>query len=659
MVRHRLGRVGRLLPLLGVLAFLVWAAPVLGQTEHGEWRSYHGDKKGTRYSPLDQITRENAGDLEIAWQWRMDNFGNRLEAKSEVTPLMANGVLYAQAGYRRAVVAIDAGTGETLWMWRMDEGERGEMAPRRNSGRGVAYWTDGTNERIYTVTPGFQLVALDAKTGVPIAGFGENGVVDMMRDWDGSVHPLGNIGSSSPVMVTGNRVIVPPALRSGGAPPTKENTPGHVAAYDANTGARVWTFHTVPQSESEFGWDTWEDNSASYTGNAGSWAPISVDEELGYAYLPIEDATGDYYGGHRPGDNLFAATLVCVDIETGERVWHFQMIHHDIWDYDNPTAPILLDVTVEGQPRKIVVQLTKQGFAYVFDRVTGEPIWPIEERPVSQSDVPGEQTSPTQPFPTKPAPYDHQGVTLDNLIDFTPALRAEALESLTGFRWGPLYSPPSLAEALDGTRGTTWAPTAGGASLWEHAAADPETGILYVPSNGGVGILALTHDPERSNMRYIISRGARLQGPQGLPLLKPPYGRITAIDMNTGEHLWVIPNGDTPERIANHPALQGLDIPPTGNSSKAGLVVTKTLLFGGEGWRGRPIFRAYDKQTGETLVEIDLPATQTSQPMTYMHEGRQYIVFTVGGGEDAAAFVALTVPPPVDVEDGGGGGPGQ
>jgi len=609
----------------------------------GEWPVYGADNGATHYSPLDQIGPTNAGSLEIAWRWNAGNFGPTAEAKNEVTPLMVGGRLFVQAGIRRDVAALDAGTGETLWMWRMDEGARGEKAPRRNSGRGVAYWTDGAgDERIITVTPGFRLVALDADTGTPVAGFGENGVVDMMAGWESSVDPVGNLGSSSPAVVAGDIVIVGPALRLGFRPPTKENTPGHVAAYDVRTGERLWTFHTIPR-EGEVGYETWLDGSAAFTGNAGVWCPFSVDEELGYVYLPVEAPTGDLYGGHRPGDNLFSSSLVAVDVATGKRVWHQQQIHHDIWDYDNTTAPILMDVTIDGQARKIVVQLTKQAFAYVYDRVTGEPIWPIEERTVPESDVPGERTSPTQPLPTRPAPYDRQGVTPDDLVDFTPALREEALAAVESFRLGPLFAPPSLADAADGTRGTLLLPGVTGGSQWEAAAIDPETGVVFVPSATSLSTISLVHDPGVSNMRYIAG-DERVEGPQGLPIVKPPYGRITAIDMQTGEHVWRVPNGDTPPAVRDHPALAGLDLPRTGSASRAGLVATRTLLFGGEGWGGQPVFRAYDKATGAIVAEIDLPAVQTGLPMTYMHDGRQFIVMTVGSRDHPAELVALALP---------------
>ncbi len=628
-----------------VAALILTTSPALGQqgAADGEWRFYGGDNGATRYSPLDQIDRDNAQELEIAWRWKAENFGPTGETKNEVTPLMVGRTLYLQAGSRRAVVALDATSGETLWMWQLNEGERGDLAPRRNSGRGVAYWEDGAGDsRVFTVTPGFRLVALDARTGLPAPAFGDDGIVDMMQGWESPVDPVGTIGSSSPVVVCRDVVVVGPAHHVGFRPPTKENTPGHVSGYDARTGERLWTFHTIPK-RGEFGHDTWLDDSADYTGNAGVWCPFSADDELGYVYLPIEAPTGDFYGGHRPGANLFSSSLVAIDVTTGDRVWHQQQIHHDIWDYDNTTAPILMDIPIAGRTRNVVVQLTKQSFAYVYDRVTGEPVWPIEELPVPQTDVPGEWTSPTQPIPTRPAPYDRQGVTHDDLIDFTPELRAEALEIIARYRLGPLYTPPSLGDAPDGTKGTLMLPSATGGSQWEAAAADPESGILFIPSATGPSLLNLVHDATVSNMRYIAG-GARLQGPQGLPLVKPPYGRITAIDMRTGEHVWMIPNGDTPASIATHPALADVALPSTGSRSRAGLVATKTLLFGGEGWGGQPKFRAYDKQTGQTVAEIELPAVQTGLPLTYMVDGRQFIAMTVGARDHPAELIALALP---------------
>jgi len=644
MVQHVVQHIGRVLPFVVALFLAIPAAAQRG-TQGTEWRSQHGDHGSTRYSPLDQINRDNAKDLQIAWRWKGDNFGSTPEIRNQTTPLYVDGVLYATAGDRRAVVAIDGGSGETLWMWKMDEGERWTESPRKQH-RGVAYWTDGSGDnRIVVVTAGFHLVALQAETGRPIPTFGADGVVDLMEHLRPGVDPVGRIGNSSPAMITNGVVVVGPAAEGGYRPPKKENVPGWVRGYDVRTGKLLWTFHTVPEPGEE-GADTWTGDSATFTGNAGVWCPMAADDELGYVYLPVEAPTGDFYGGHRPGDNLFSSTLVALDVRTGKKVWHQQLVHHDIWDRDIASAPILMDVTVDGKPRKIVVQLTKQAFAYVYDRVTGDPIWPIVEKPVPPSDVPGEQAAATQPFPTKPAPFDRQGVTEDELIDFTPALKQEALEIVKSYRLSELYTPPSLADAPDGTKGTLTLPGVRGGANWEQSAADPETGILYVASTSEVANLALKSDPTVSNMRYILASPGQPDPPtvQGLPLIKPPYGRITAIDMNTGEHLWMQVNGDTPDEIRNHPALRGVDLPRTGSISRAGIVVTKTLVLAGEGWGGRPFFWAYDKQTGEIVASIALPAVQTGVPVTYMHEGKQYVVMTVANPEHPAELVALTVP---------------
>jgi quinoprotein glucose dehydrogenase len=622
---------------------LLSAAPVGAQdgSRNGEWPAYAADGGSTKYSALAQVDRANVADLQIAWRWQAQNFGRNPEFNYRVTPIMVDGVLYTTAGYRRAVVAIDSETGETLWVYRMDEGERGENAPRQSSGRGVSYWRDGPDERIYVITPGYHLVSLDARTGLPVAAFGERGVVDLKSGLDRPVDPIeGAIGSSSPPVVSNGVVVVGAALLTGLAPVSKENAPGFVRGYDARTGERLWIFHTIPQP-GELGHDTWEDDSWRYTGNAGVWAPFSVDEELGFVYLPTEAATGDYYGGHRLGDNLFTQSLVALDIRTGERVWHFQMVHHGIWDYDNPAPPILVDITVNGTPIEAVVQVTKQAWAYVFDRRTGEPVWPIEERPVPSSDIPGERTSPTQPFPSKPAPFDLQGLTVDDLIDFTPELRAEAVELASQYRLGPIFTPPSLQVAADGTRGLIQSPGQGGGANWEGGAVDVETGVLYVASITSPIVRGLFNDPERSDMNYVDARW-RLPGPQGLPLMKPPWGRVTAIDLNTGEHVWMVPNGDTPEYVRDHPALAGVDIPKTGEARRAGAMVTPTLLFVAGG--GTPWLRAYDKGTGETIAEIELPAGATGTPMTYMQGDRQYIVVAVAGPGHPAELIALTLP---------------
>lgn len=614
-------------------------------TADGEWRVYGGDAGHTRYAPLDQIDRDNVADLEIAWRWSAQNFGTNPLVRSQTTPLMIDGVLYATAGTRRAVVAIDAGTGETLWMWTMDEGERLDDAPRPNPGRGVAWWSDGAgDDRVLVMTPGYHLVALDAETGRPVEGFGDRGTIDLHgehRVREG-VPISGSIGSSSPPTVVDDVVVVGSAQHVGLRPPSMVNTPGDVRGYDVRTGELLWTFRTIPEPGEE-GADTWLNDSGSYTGNAGVWAPISYDAETGLIYLPTEAATGDYYGGHRPGSNLFSTSLVALDSRTGERVWHFQTIHHDIWDWDNPTFPILADVEVDGVERKIVAQLTKQGFTYVFDRVTGEPIWPIEETPVPQTDVPGEWTSPTQPIPTLPVPYERQGFSEDDLIDFTPEILAQAREVAAEYRMGPIFSPPSLREAPDGTNGTLSLPSTLGGANWEGGALDPETGMLYVGSQTTASVLQLVPGGERSDMDYVFGF-ARADVAPGVPIVKPPWGRITALDLTDGSMAWMVPNGDTPDHVAERLGIDPALIPRTGKVSRAGLLVTRTLLLAGEGASGDPILRALDKATGETIAEIELPNAQVGLPMTYMHEGRQYVVLSVGGGGEPAELVAFALP---------------
>jgi len=614
----------------------------------GEWRRNGSDAGSTRYSPLDQITAQNVRDLQIAWTWRGDNFGSGPEFKNETTPIMADGVLYFTAGDRRAVVAADPATGETLWVWRQDEGARIDGV-RRNS-RGVSYWTDGRQARILVATPGYRLVSLDAKTGQPDPDFGENGSVDMTKvlEKDANFNPsIGHLMNTSPPLVSGNIAIVPTSLENGRVPKSMKFPKGDIMAFDVRTGRKLWTFHTIPR-RGEFGADTWLNNSNEYSGNAGAWTGFTVDEELGYLYLPVEAATGDQYGGPRPGNNLFSSSLVCLDLKTGKRIWHYQIVHHDIWDYDPPTAPILADITVDGRRIKAVVQLTKTAFAYVFDRTNGNPVWPIEERPVPQSDAPGEKTSPTQPFPTKPPAFDRQGFSRDDVIDFTPQVKEMALKAIEGYRLGPMFTPASLVDPAQGTKGTLTFPGSGGAN-WEGGALDPETGYLYVASatRTDTSVYGLARPKPGETDIEIIGTGSVAPTVEGLPIVKPPWGRITAIDLNRGDIAWQIPNGDTPPSIRNHPLLKGVTLPKTGSPSRAGLLVTKTLLFAGEGYEGQPKFRAYDKKTGATIWEADIPQSQTGLPMTYLHRGKQYIVFAVHGEQNtrtAARLVAFALP---------------
>lgn len=633
------------------------SAQLAASTSRTEWLANRGTVASTSYSPLSQINGDNFGSLRIAWRWKSDNFGPTPEFYYRATPLMADGVLYTTAGLRRSIVAIDAVTGETLWMYRLDEGERGTAAPRRSSGRGVSFWRSPDSRepnRIYSITPGFQLLALDARNGQPIESFGKNGLVDLKQGLPRLTDLVKTpVGSSSPPVIVRDVIVVGAAFAAGGAPRSREDIPGFVRGYDLRTGALKWTFHTIPQA-GEFGNDTWKDESWRYTGNTGLWTPFSADAERGYVYLPLEAPTGDFYGGHRHGDNLFANSIVCLDATTGKRVWHFQTLHHDIWDYDLPAPPVLLDITVKGRKIPALVQVTKTGFAFVFDRVTGKPVWPIKERPVPQTDVPGEKTAATQPFPTKPAPFEPQGLRDEDLIDFTPELKKQALEIVSKYRYGPMYLPPSVV--VEGKNlGTLIRPNLSGGANWPGAAADPETGVLYVGSLSTVGPIGLRQDQKISDMRFIGAYGegfpqGSLGGPAGLPLVKPPWGRITAIDLNTGDHLWMVPNTDAPDWARNNPALAGVKLPRTGSFDQSGLLVTKTLLIAGEGsglWRpggGGNKLRAHDKRTGAILHEFTLPANQSGVPMTYEVGGRQFIVVAIGAKGVAGELIALTLP---------------
>jgi len=630
------------------LALLVLPANAQQGTDNGEWRAWAGDLGSTRYAPLTQIDRQNVDELEVAWIWRSDDFGTSPEYKNEATPLMIDGVLYFTAGNRRAVVAADAGTGETLWVWRTDADE---LTPVRRNNRGVSYWSDGDDRRIVTVTPEYRLVALDARTGRPVERFGKNGVVDLLAELepDANYDPaIGMLMNTSPPAIARDIIVVPTSLANARTPASMKFPKGDILAFDARTGKRLWAFHTIPRP-GEFGADTWLEGSNLYTGHAGAWTPFTVDADLGLIYLPIEAATGDQYGGHRPGSNLFSSSLVALDIETGERIWHRQFIHHDIWDWDPPSAPILLDIEVDGRAIPAVIQLTKTAFAFAFDRRTGDPVWPIEERPVPQSDAPGERTSPTQPFPTRPPGFDRQGLGVGDLIDFTPELAALARAAIEGYRIGPLFTPPSIVDPAHGLKGTLMFPGSGGAN-WEGGAVDPETGFLYVgtATRSDTAVYGLRPpQPGESDMRLLGTTSVGPTLPGGIPIVKPPWGRITALDMNRGEIVWQVPNGDTPPEIANHPLMQGVDLPRTGSASRAGLLVTPTLLFAGEGYGGQPVFRAYDKATGEILWETRIPGgEQTGVPMTYLHAGRQFIVFAAAGNPETgtpASFVAYAL----------------
>lgn len=646
----------------GIVALMAVTVAAQHGAQSGEWRSHGGDPASTKYAPLDQITKANVSHLRIAWRRPavdpslvrdVPNFSFSHDFRA--TPLMVDGVLYGSNGVG-LIEAFNPGTGETLWVQQPfpDEPQRGL---RGNSTRGIAHWRAGTDRRLFVIR-GEYLIALDPGTGRPVTTWGDAGRVNLRR---GLGPRASTYSSSSGPQVCGDVVMAGAQMTD--APQTRVQPPGDVQAFDVRTGTSRWAFHVIPQP-GEVGNETWEHDSWAYSGQANLWSLISVDEELGLAYFPLTSATNDMYGGHRLGNNLFANTLVCVRCATGQRVWHYQIVHHDLWDYDLPAAPVLADITVGGRRIKAVVQVTKQAFAFVFDRTNGQPVWPIEERPVPGSDTPGERTSPTQPFPTKPPPFDRQGVTVDDLIDFTPALRAEALQLVKQYRIGPLFTPPSIrGDGPDATKGTVQLPGSVGGADWQGAAFDPDTGMLYVVSITGPFVADLVKgDPERTDLNYVPGRRAYPPGPQGLPLLKPPYGRITGIDLNKGDIVWMTPNGDGPR---HHPLLKGMNLPALGNPGRGGLLVTKTLLFVGEGdpvmvragSRLRPEMplsiapgaggrklRALDKATGAVLWETEFTAGTTGAPMTYMFAGKQYIVVAIGGADANAEYIALALP---------------
>ncbi|HTM11548.1 MAG TPA: PQQ-binding-like beta-propeller repeat protein [Bryobacteraceae bacterium] len=648
-----------------------------------EWPTHGADLAGSRYRPLDQINASNFNKLEIAWHFRTESIGNRPEFKLEGTPLMINGVLYATAGSRRAAIALDAATGELLWVHGEHEGARGAAAPRQLSGRGLAYWTDGKEERILYVTPGYRLICLDAKTGGLVKSFGKDGVVDLKLDDDQTIALIdGEIGLQSAPVVAKDTIIIGAAFREGMTAKSMHNNKGYVRGFDVRTGKRLWIFHTIPL-KGEPGYETWEKGSAEYTGNTGVWTQVTVDEQLGLVYLPVESPTGDYYGGHRPGNNLYGESLVCVDLKTGQRKWFYQLVHHPLWDMDISSAPLLADINVNGRAIKAVAQPTKQGILYVFDRVTGQPVWPIEERPVEKGNVEGEWYAPTQPFPTKPPPYSRNGVTPDILVDFTPALHDQAMTIAAKYKLGPIFTPPTASKA-SGLLATLTLGTAGGGSNWWGGSYDPETHTVFVSaSNASLTPIGLVHAPKDvSDMNYIlgtdgqeirIARGPgenagadaaplpRTTAPapapanplnvQGLPLVKPPYGTLSAINLDKGEITWQVAHGETPDAIRNHPLLKGMNLPRTGQTGGVVTAVTKSLVLAGDPQvtttadhpRGA-MLRAYDKLTGKEVGAVYMPAQQSGGIMTYMVNGKQYIVVAVSGGAYSGEYIAYSLP---------------
>ncbi len=645
-------------PVLSCVLACLLAPPAVADdapgTRGGEWHFLGGDSAHTRYSPADEIDGENFEDLEDAWIWDGASFN---AASGRSTPSYVDGMLYTVAGPRRHVVALDPGNGELLWSYREPNTARYEYSMRKDYGKGVAYGEVDGRGVIYISSPAFFLTALDAKSGRPLEGFGkpvpidgfpQTGVVDMLADlgheydpYEGVPLEKGYITTSAPPIVVGGVVVVGNSAEQGYNQSRIENIPGDILGYDAKTGEFLWKFNVLP-GPGEFGHETWENDAWKWTGDISSWAPLAADQQRGLVYVPTNGATLDFYGGFRPGDNLFSTSLIALDVANGERKWHFQIVHHDIWNYDTPTAPVLLDVKMGGKTVPIIVQTTKQAFAYTFNRVTGEPIWPIEERPVPASKIPGEKLAKTQPFPTKPAPYDNQGLTHDDLIDYTPELRARMIEILEDYDIGPLFQPPLHRDNDEGKKGALWCPgDIGGVNIDGPAAADPHTGILYVTSRKhcstriiapGVERDALLEKPTGKTIAdYAVLSGFGVRGPDGLNMFKPPYSRITAIDMNTGEHLWWIPVGETPAMVLEHPDLEDMDIPNTGSGRVAQMTVTKTLLiYAGETSDDTPHLFAVDKATGEELARVEVPERSSYGMMTYVHEGRQYIILQTG-----------------------------
>ena len=707
----------------------------LPSTKKGDWTHYTADVHGTKYSPLDEINASNFNKLEVAWRFKTDNLGTRPEYKLEGTPLAINGVLYVTAGTRRSVIALDGKTGELIWSHSYREGNRAAIAPRQLSGRGVSYWTDGKgDERVLYVTTGYRLIALNAKNGAMIPSFGENGVVDLKKGavvGKGQQIDLetGEIGLHATPTVVKDVVIIGSSFKEGMTVHTHNNTKGLVRAFDVRTGKVLWTFNTIPRP-GEFGNDTWLNESWAINGNTGVWSQITVDEEAGLVYLPVESPTSDFYGGHRPGNNLFGESLVCVDLKTGQRKWHFQFVHHPVWDHDMSSAPMLTDVIKDGKVIKAVAVPSKQAYVYAFNRITGEPLWPIVETQVPQSDVPGEQTSQTQPIPMdahgKPFTYGRPFIKVpDDIIDYTPELRAQALENLKRYRVeNSPYVPLVLGDVNGKWLGALNIGNTAGGTNWPGGGLDPETHIFYSQaSTSSVTTGSLVEPPAGfSDIRYVAGvkgrefremegpgfgsaadapqrgrqggagaaaeggrggRGGAAEatppanaaaaagqpagaaapgggggggfggpGPQGLSVVKPPYGVVSAVNLDKGELMWMVPHGDTPDAVRNHPLLKGLNIPKTGQTGSVGIVVTKTLVVAGdpqvtttpEHPRGA-MLRAYDKMTGKEVGAVWLPAAQSGSPMTYKGpDGRQYIVVAVSGGNYSGEYIAFALP---------------
>ena len=684
----------KLIAGVGLVSLMLAGGAALAQNsgQNVDWPLYTADVMGSKYRPLDQINASNFSKLEVVWRFKTDNIGNRPEYKLEGTPLEVGGVVYATAGSRRAVIALDAVTGELLWVHGEKEGARGAAAPRQLSGRGPAYWSDGKDARIVYVTPGYQLICLDAKTGQRVAGWGtNNGAVDLKADDTQKILPdltTGEIGWQSAPTVAGDVVLVGSAFREGFTPTSFRNNKGSARGYDMRTGKKLWQFNTIPQ-KGEPGYETWLDGSAEYTGNTGIWTEITADPEAGLAYLPVEQPTSDFFGGKRPGNGLYGNSLVAVDLKTGKMIWHFQFIHHEIWDYDMSSAPLLMDLTVNGKAVKAVVEPSKMGMLYAFDRITGKPIWPIPERKVEKGTVPGEWYAPTQPIPSKPPAYSRTGIGIDDLIDFTPDMRKQAVELVKNYKTGPIYTPPIVSK--EGQFGTIMAGAANGGTNWPGGSFNPENHTVYTYAcNSCLSITGLLPPPPGlSDLPYVVgqvgqritmvnaagtdssadapppvrraapppaqggaSSARRVTTINGLPLVKPPYSTISAINMDRGEIVWQVPHGETPDAIRNNPALKGINVPRTGQGGfNIGTLLTKSLVIAGDAAptttaehpRGAPL-RAYDQATGKEVGNVLMPAGQSGSPMTYMVNGKQYIIVAVSGGDYSGEYICYALP---------------
>ncbi len=706
----RLSSVATIALMPFVLAGAASAQGYVPSTAKGDWPMYFADPTGSRYSPGDQINAGNFNKLELAWHFKTDSLGAHPEFKLEGTPIEVNGVVYTTGGSRRDVIALDAKTGELKWVFGINEGLRAAISPRQLSGRGVSYWTDGNgDDRIIYITTGYRLVELNAHTGQPIESFGDHGIVDLkvgaytgVMGQPGVYKQIdlttGEIGLHSTPTVVDNTILVGSSFKEGGQPLEQNNTKGLTRAFDAKTGKLIWTFHNIPQ-KGEFGYDSWENNSADFNGNTGTWASMTVDKDAGIVYVPIEDPTDDYYGGGRPGNDLFGDSIVALDFATGKMKWYFQMVHHPIWDLDSSSPPLLVDINVDGKPIKAVAVPGKEAWLYTFDRLTGKPVWPIVEKPVTQSDVPGEETAKTQPYPTKPAPYARQLITPDELVDFTPELHAKALAMVKQYyKWAksPVYEPPVVSNPTGGYPSAMLGTAPGSGTNWPGSGFNPETQVVFAPSGNGSSLQGLVPLPEGlSDLKYDAGTGGqvfRISGgpgfgtasdapkvsmddqklaaalaahPQtpigpppprnvdGLPLLRPPYGTITAINLNTGDTLWHVANGDTPDEIRDNPALKGLNIPRTGQNdmNTGGLMMTKSLVINGDGayttQPGHPrgaYLRAFDQKTGNEVGAVYMPAPESADPMSYTYDGKQYIMVAVSGGNYSGDYLAYALP---------------